>query len=97
MTTRRLRAISGRAGEIDLRYSKGNIPKDVLHLWRGLLQTALYDCYGREGAAKFYRRDDVTEITPVEGDLWFSTHYARLSDFITEQSQVQSILHKTDI
>jgi hypothetical protein len=91
----RLSEIAGRAGEIDLRYLGGEIPEEVLYTWRGLLQTTLHDCYGREGAAKFYRNESAKEISPAQGYVWFSTHYTRLADFITEQHQAQSISGKT--
>jgi hypothetical protein len=87
--------IAGRAGQIDLSYLEGEIPEEVLHIWRGLLQTALHHCYGREGVKKFYRNENATEISPAQGKVWFSTHYSRLADFITEQHQAQSITVKT--
>jgi len=92
---RRLSEVAGYAGEIDLHHSDDEIPANELNIWRGLLQTALQDCYGREGASKFYRRNDATEISPAQGYLWFRTHYQRLSDFITEQHQAQSLARKS--
>ena len=91
---RRLSEVAGRAGEIDLRHFDDEIPANELSIWRGLLQTALQDCYGTEGASKFYRRNDAAEISPVQGYVWFRAHYQRLSDFITEQHQAQSSARK---
>jgi hypothetical protein len=89
--------IQGRASEIERRYSGTEIPEDVLYDWRGLLQTALLNCYGRAGAAKFYRNQNATEISRELGYVWFSSHYHRLSDFITEEIQEWSIAHKATI